>query len=66
MDKTLIIGNNQYYYFDTYEDKQEAYDEGRHYKKKYKAKYYVQQIISGWLFPEEKYRLYLTKVIKLW
>ncbi len=65
--QTITINKQKYYIYDTYETREEAYKTAKYYKKKIRGnKYFIIKVEIGWLFPEEKYKLYMTKLRKLW
>lgn len=64
--KFIWINNKKYYLYDVFEKRDRALKTAKYYKKKRKCKYFIIAKRGGLLFPETKYELYLTKVIKLW
>jgi len=57
----------RYYLWGTYSSWREAYEEARLYcKKNRKNKYFIQKVEVGFWIPEEKYRLYMSHVFKMW
>ena len=63
----LWIRNKRYYLWNTYDTWKDAYNDARYYcRKNRKNRYFIQKVESGFLFPQIKYRLYMTRVFKLW
>lgn len=63
----ITISKQDYYIYDTYHDWDDAYKMAKYYKKKIKGnKYFILKVEVGWLFPEERYKLYFTKLRRLW
>lgn len=56
----IIVAKTKYYYFDSYNSWNDAYEVARKYKRM-KCKYFILQKEFGFLFPELKYVLYLNK-----
>lgn len=70
-DRYIYIQNGsrtpeRYELWETYNTHEEALTEAKRHKKQDKAKYFILRTEPGLWFPETKYRLYLTKVFKLW
>lgn len=65
MVSVIYIKGTKYFYYDTYTKPQEAYNTGKYYKKKNRSKYYVMKILDGKVFPRTRWRLYMTKVWRL-
>lgn len=63
--KYIWLGGKRLYYYDTYNSWREAYEVARNYKKKLKNKYFIMKYEHGFFIPENKFRLYMTKVARL-
>ena len=62
----IWIRGQRYYYYDGYDTYQKAKEIAKWYRKKNKkCKYFILKIERGFWFPQDKYVLYLNKVVRL-
>ena len=66
MVKYIWIKNKKYYLYDTYNTWEQARKEALRFRKKNKCRYFITKQEEGWLFPSDRYFLWLNKVMKLW
>ena len=65
--KYIWIRGKRYYLFGTYDTWKEAYNTARAYTRSNKKnQYFILKVEQGYMFPECKYKLYMTRVFKLW
>jgi hypothetical protein len=63
MDKYKWMRGKRYYYYGSYDSWKDAYKIAKVNTKKIKKnKYFIETVDSGFLFPQIKYRLYMSRV----
>lgn len=67
MYNSIWVKKTQYFYYDSYDTFEQAKKVAKLYKgKKHKGnKYHILLAETGFMFPATKYRLYMTKVMRL-
>jgi hypothetical protein len=63
MQRIKYVKGKPYFLYDVYSEWSEAIKIAFHYKKKNKSRYFISKEEVGILFPQEKYGLYLDKVL---
>lgn len=64
---TIIQKGRRYYYYDEYDTYSKALNVAKYWKRKTRTMYYILKVERGGFFGgENKYLLYMNKVIKPW
>lgn len=62
----IWIRGRKYYLYGIYQTRAKAYEMAKKMRKTNKTRYFILETEQGLWFPEKKYKLYLSKVQKIW